>query len=165
MLLAPSTRVQLLNSFIAVQILYVKGGAQKVTHNYAESCPDINSLSRFVLLTYMPFGDFLSPLTVTLEGTSKPTTSYLYLNAEHLVTCLDALCPSPAAERKLLLRHGVWALEPSSMLRDRLRQVENIKGPLIEAATAILKESRSKKKRGVDDSIELEPTAKRQRRD
>ncbi len=28
--------LQLINSFIAVQIIYVKGGAQKMTHNYAD---------------------------------------------------------------------------------------------------------------------------------
>ncbi len=51
------------------------------------------------------------------------------------------------------------------MLRGQLQQVEDIKRPPVEVATAILKELQSQKKQVMDNSIELELTAKRQQCD
>ncbi len=150
-----------------MKIIYLKGGGQKSTHNYSETCTDISLLSRFVLHVHTAFGDYLSPLTATPDGTSRQVPSFLYLKQQNLLTALDSLRLTPEADVKFSTRHAVDVLEPSVELREKLRQLEHFKMNLIETATAVLKEASSKPKRVIGDitgeASDL-PTAKRQAR-
>ena len=133
--------------------LYVKGGGQRPTHNYAETCTDIATLSRFVILAYTKMGEnLLSPLTVSMTGGPSPDSpSYLFLRPENLLTSLDALCPSPVQNR-MLVQPGLFILTVSTALAERYCYLERRSETFLVAMEKLSKEVRRRNKR--DNVIE-----------
>jgi hypothetical protein len=66
-----------------VAIIYLKGGGEKVTRNFEDTCSSLAKLSRFVVLAYEPF-DGASPLTASLPDGNR-TVMHLYFEPKHLL--------------------------------------------------------------------------------
>lgn len=139
-------------------VLYLKGGGARPTHNYAETCEDINKLSRMVVLIYSFMGDtLLSPLTVSISGASAApdSPSFLYLHQENLVTSLDAHCPKPI-ESRMSVQPGLSVLTVSNRLVEMFRHLERHLTSLCKAVDGVFKETRKRKKHAETEKSSLE---------
>ena len=145
-----------------VKLVYVKGGGQKPTHNYMTSCNNINDLSRFVVQVYEHYGPLLTPLICKPANFFRDAPSFLHLHAEHLITSLDTICPSPV-QPGLKLTHNLQMLQPNNQLIEQLNRIIPFKAQMVKNVNALLKEAGSRKKRaiGEDDGPEDEDLNKR----
>jgi hypothetical protein len=133
-----------------VKILYLTGGVQKATHNYADACTHINSLSRLVVAIYMEYGEYLSPLVCKPNGAFRESPSFLFLRQEHLIVCLDSLCPNPVDATTIFLQHGLPLMKPRPGLVRLINQAKSVDGQIIHNVNFLLKLAASRPKRAAD---------------
>ncbi|KAH9900738.1 hypothetical protein C8Q73DRAFT_675529 [Cubamyces lactineus] len=140
-----------------VSVIYVKGGGQRPTHNYSDSCEDISKLSRLVVLTYTTWGDtVLSPLTVSApRGTTPDTATYLYLHPENLVASLDVPCPKPV-ESSIDLEPGLSMHTVNRKLIAAFRELEVHAPAICRTVDKLFKEMRKRRKRADEDADEVD---------
>jgi hypothetical protein len=136
-----------------VKILYLTGGVQKATHNYADICSDITSLSRLVVAIYTEYGAYLSPLVCKPTGAFRESPSFLFLHQEHLVISLDSLCPNPVETTSIPLQHGLPLLKPRTQLLEFLSQAKSVAGDIIRNVNSLLKLAASRPKRAADNLV------------
>ncbi|KAG5636706.1 hypothetical protein H0H81_007102 [Sphagnurus paluster] len=149
-----------------VQILYLKGRGKKPSHNYAESCNEISSLSRLVVQLYQQFGeDLLSPLILKPSNSFRQAPSFPFLHSESLITCLDVHCPQPV-ELSVKIEHNLQMLKQSEPLKRIWAKVLPFHAEIIQEATAIIKAAGARPKRTKPDDSRLdeeEPVSKKKK--
>lgn len=133
--------------------LYLKGGGKKATHDYSKKCFDIGQVSRVGVQLYTTMAsNWFSPLMTTADNRRLGAT-YLLLHSEHVVLSLDALVGNNALEQRTAVRHNHWILEGSTALAECFAQLQHLQPQIIATATALMKASRSRKKRAAEDDL------------
>ncbi len=140
----------------SVIVLYVKGGGQRPTHNYAENCTDIAALSRLLVLIYTKMGDnLLSPLTVSMSGGPSPDSpSFLFLRPENLLTSLDSMLSRSPIQDRILVQPGLFILTVSLELAERYAYLEQRSSELLKAMEVLTTEVKKRKKQDGGEDIE-----------
>ena len=94
-----------------VQVLYIKGGGKRPTHDYTKECYDISHLSRVAVLVHVPMPglNWLSPSVPNLDGTNAGPV-YQLLRSKHVVLALDPVCPTEII-KKIPATHNQDILE------------------------------------------------------
>jgi hypothetical protein len=146
-----------------VRCIYLRGGGDKISHNWSETCDNINKLSRLVVQTYEPVAGSNTlwwPLTACIQHASgrHEAPTYLYLHAESLLCSLDVRCPRPIDDSPpgLYLHRGLRMIHPHRDLvsgQSELKKHQNILSRFLVALAAA---SRMKRKR--DDFEDVVPS-------
>jgi hypothetical protein len=127
--------------------MYVKGGGERATHNWATSCESLDSLSRLIVQTYSDLGLYWSPMNASLVETGRAAPTYLYLDADYVLVSLDSFCTRPPSSMivpSITLTPTQHLLQPPEALRlvaASLREVQRSQ-PVARVVEAIARTPR-----------------------
>ncbi|KAI0260634.1 hypothetical protein BC834DRAFT_846068 [Gloeopeniophorella convolvens] len=143
-----------------------KGAGIRPTHNYEETCNDIATLSRVVVLGYRFYGTYMTPLTTTLPESGNHVPTYFFIHSDHLILSLDAICPNPFMnDSRLHIGHGFFMEKPSAGFQKCWDKLLKHQQELLGAVSCLVRRSSSRAKHTLEpDSDEEEaPSRKRAR--
>ncbi|KAI0258130.1 hypothetical protein BC834DRAFT_847591 [Gloeopeniophorella convolvens] len=149
-----------------VKVFYLKGAGIRPTHNYEETCNDIATLSRVVVLGYRFYGTYMTPLTTTLPESGNHVPTYFFIHSDHLILSLDAICPNPFMnDSRLHIGHGFFMEKPSAGFQKCWDKLLKHQQELLGAVSCLVRRSSSRAKHTLEpDSDEEEaPSRKRAR--
>ncbi|KAI0263495.1 hypothetical protein BC834DRAFT_844610 [Gloeopeniophorella convolvens] len=149
-----------------VKVFYLKGAGIRPTHNYEETCNDIATLSRVVVLGYRFYGTYMTPLTATLPESGNHVPTYFFIHSDHLILSLDAICPNPFMnDSRLHIGHGFFMEKPSAGFQKCWDKLLKHQQELLGAVSCLVRRSSSRAKHTLEpDSDEEEaPSRKRAR--
>ena len=96
------------------------------------------------------YGPLLTPLVCKPTNFFCEAPSFLHLHAEHLITSLDTIYPSPV-NLGPKLTHNLQMLHPSKHLIEQLDHIIPVKWELVKSVNALIKEAASRKKHTLEE--------------
>ena len=90
------------------------------------------------------------PLVCKPTNFFREAPNFLHLHAEHLISSLDTICPSPVNLGPKLM-HNLQMLHPSEHLIEQLDHIIPLERELVKSVNALIKEAASHKKRTLEE--------------
>jgi hypothetical protein len=128
----------------------LKGTSKNPTHNFADACNNINTLSRLVVLLYQQMGNMLVPLVAQPKGYFRQMSSYVHLHSENLITSLNYSVPTSMTEGPFATNHLRYLQDLAQSVMQELNLFARHEQDFVKIVKALIEASRARNKRKID---------------